>query len=77
MALVWDYLLYVMTRSNTLAYSCEWMCMCFYVFVFVLPFVLSDAYWHVSYSDAIDAEIGFVKWICMLCYVMFTYVFLI
>ena len=40
----------------------------FFVFFpkcFSLCFVLSDTYWHVSYSDAIDAKIGSVNWICM------------
>jgi hypothetical protein len=50
------------------------MCVCFYVLSLFCLFVLSDAYCHVSYSDAIDAEIGFVKLMCMLCYVMLCYV---
>ena len=57
-------LLYMMTWSNTLVYSCDFFCV-FFSKCFSLCFVLSDTYWHVSYSDAIDAKTGSVKWICM------------
>jgi hypothetical protein len=63
-----------MTRSNTLVYSCE--CDCFVLFYclilwmyFSMHLVLSDVYWHVPYSDAIDAGTGSVEWIYIYIYI--------
>jgi hypothetical protein len=52
-------LLYVMTWSNISVYSCD------FSKCFSLCFMLSDTYWHVSYSGAIDTKTGSVKWVCM------------
>ena len=62
----------VVTRSNTLVDSCEYVCFVLgliYSFIlwmyFSMCLVLADVYWHVPYSDAIDAETESVEWMCM------------
>jgi hypothetical protein len=60
----------MVTWSNTLVYSCECVCLfvLFYSYSFILwmffsiCLVLSDVYWHVPHSHAINAEPGSVEW---------------
>jgi len=40
---------------------------------FSICLVLSDGYWHVPYSDSIDAETGSMEWM-YLCMYVFIYV---
>jgi len=60
----------MMTWSNTLVTPVNVFFVLLYsfilwIFFFSMCLVLSDVYWHVSYSDAIDTEMGSVEWICM------------
>ena len=72
----------MMTWSNTSVSSCEHVCflLCFTLlsceYFFFMCLVLSDVYWRVSYSNAIDAETGSVKSICMfVCMYMYIYTY--